>query len=61
MNLPTEAVTEFQNIYKRKCGIELSFNEAEIKAENFLRLIMLITKSSKDENEKLYKNTKRTF
>jgi len=58
MNLPIEAVTEFQNIYKRKCGIELSFNEAEIRADNFLRLMMLITKSPKDENEKLHQNTK---
>lgn len=44
MNLPVEAVDEFQKIYLNKCGIELSFNEAEIRADNFLRLMMLITK-----------------
>ena len=46
MNLPAKAVSEFQDIYLRKCGIQLSFNEAEIRANNFLRLMMLITKKT---------------
>lgn len=60
MNLPTKAVSEFQNIYRRKCGIQLSFNEAEIRADNFLRLMMLITKKPSAENSdiNLYKNEK---
>jgi hypothetical protein len=60
MNLPTDAVTEFQDIYQRKVGGVLSFNEAGIKAENFLRLMMLITEkpSTENLNINLYKNEK---
>jgi len=41
--LPREAVLEYRQIYKAKCGVELSFEEAERKADNFIRLIALIT------------------
>jgi hypothetical protein len=44
MFLPNEAVKEFQEIYKEKCGIELSEGEARIEAEGFLNLMDLITK-----------------
>jgi len=52
MNLPVEAVNEFQEIYQRRLGVEISINEAETRAENFLRLTMLITRKEENENEK---------
>jgi hypothetical protein len=42
--LPDKAIKEFQNIYKRKCGEELSFEDATVKAEDFIRFFDLITK-----------------
>lgn len=47
MLLPDKAVKEFQDIYKRKCGEELTLEEARIKAENFINLFDLITKPVK--------------
>lgn len=47
MALPDEAIKEFQEIYKRKCGKKISFEEAKIKAENFINLFDLITKPVK--------------
>lgn len=44
--LPDEAVKEFQEIYKKKCG-DISFEEARIEAESFLRLFDLITQPNK--------------
>lgn len=41
--LPREAVLEYRQIYKAKFGVELSYEEAERKADNFIRLIALIT------------------
>lgn len=52
MNLPKAAVLEYQQIYKTKCKVALSFEEAERKAVNFLKLMALITTKSKNENEK---------
>ena len=52
MNLPTQAVNEFQEIYQRKFGEKISTDEAGVKAENFLRLMMLITRRDEGENEK---------
>lgn len=54
MTLPTEAIAEFQEIYQRKFGVTLTVNESEIKAENFIRLMVLLTEQSKIENEKVY-------
>lgn len=42
MNLPVEALNEFQKIYQRKLGVVITTGEAGIKAENFLKLMMLI-------------------
>lgn len=50
MTLPDKAIKEFQEIYKRKCGKEISFEQAKIKAENFINLFDLITKPT---NKKL--------
>lgn len=55
MNLPTVAVNEFQEIYQRKIGVALTFNEAKIKAEKFLRLMMLLTGKSKDKTNYSFK------
>ncbi|HPJ16935.1 MAG TPA: hypothetical protein PK639_01735 [Candidatus Woesebacteria bacterium] len=44
--LPDEAVKEFQEIYKKKCG-DISFEKARIEAESFLRFFDLITKPNK--------------
>ena len=41
--LPREAVLEYRQIYKAKCGVELNYEEAERRADNFIRLIALIT------------------
>ena len=51
MNLPTQAVAEFLDIYQRKVGGTLTFDEANSRAENFLRLMMLLTGETKDSNQ----------
>jgi hypothetical protein len=53
MFLPDKAVKEFNEIYKRKFGVELSEGEARLRAENFVRLLKLITDpiTKKDEND----------
>lgn len=48
--LPDEAVKEFQEIYKKKCG-EISFGKARIEAESFLKLFDLISKPNKTRND----------
>lgn len=50
MNLPEKAVKEFQEIYKKKCGEELSFDEARIKATEFLEFFYFLTKPIKVKN-----------
>jgi len=59
--LPKEAIDQFRKIYKRKFGEELNFDQAEIRANNFINLFYLITEGRKDENkyEKFHNNTKR--
>lgn len=47
--LPDEAVKEFQELYKKICHIELSFDKARIEAESFLRLFELISKPNKKQ------------
>lgn len=44
--LSDEAVKEFQEIYKKKCG-EISFEKARIEAEGFLNFFALISKPNK--------------
>ena len=48
--LPDEAVKEFQEIYREKCG-EISFEKARIEAEGFLNLFALISKPNKTRND----------
>jgi len=42
MNLPIEAINEYKKIYQRKNGVVLTQDEAEIKAENLLKLFYLL-------------------
>lgn len=59
MNLPELAVNEFKDIYQRKFGKTLSYNDAEIKAVNFLNLTnLLINGLNKTENQNLNIKTK---
>lgn len=43
MNLPDEAVREFQKIYRDKVMKDVSWNEARLHAEDFLNLYELIS------------------
>lgn len=47
MPLPDKAIKEFQTIYEKKFKEKLTFEQAKIKAENFMDLFILITKPSK--------------
>lgn len=60
MNLPVEAITEFQEIYKRKLGIALTISEAGVRAENFLRLLTLLVEGwvVEEKNININKNEK---
>lgn len=57
MNLPVEAITQFQEIYQRKLGVTLTIGEAGIRAKNFLKLMMLIIENPRVEakNTNLHK------
>jgi len=46
MSLSDKAIKEFQEIYKESIGKEISFEQAKVKAENLLKLIMLITETT---------------
>ena len=47
--LPKQAINEFQQIYFRKVSGELLSNEEiQEKAENFIRLMTLITNNEKE-------------
>jgi len=47
--LPDKAIEEFRQIYIKKVKKPLSFEEAKIKAEKFIRLFDLITKPLKKD------------
>ncbi len=49
MDLTTEAIKEFQEIYQRKFSVVLTEAEAKLKAEGFLNLMLLITRTSKND------------
>lgn len=40
--LSKQAIEEFQEIYLKTYGKEISFSEAEVQAEQFLRLFKLV-------------------
>jgi hypothetical protein len=40
--LSKQAIEEFQDIYLKTYGKEISFSEAEVQAEQFLRLFKLV-------------------
>ncbi|MEO8581771.1 MAG: hypothetical protein ABI425_04345 [Patescibacteria group bacterium] len=47
--LPKKAIQEFQQIYKEKCGIELTEDETRAHAEDFIQLFDLITRVDKKD------------
>lgn len=56
--LPNDAVLEFRTIYLNKLGLELSVQEAQKKAENFIQLFDLVTRRNGYEKKKLHNSTK---
>jgi len=50
ITLPQKAIEEYQAIYLKKFQINLNFEEAQQRANNFIRLMALITNSSKGKN-----------
>ena len=47
--LPQEAIIEFQRLYKEKYGIEISIEEAALRAQDFIKIyraVCLDTKGS---------------
>lgn len=50
--LSQQAISEYQEIYKKHFGKELSFDEAKIEAEKFLRFFKLILKVKEKNYEK---------
>ncbi len=43
--LPDKAVHEFRETYNRVLKVEITFDEAKVKAENFIQLFELISSS----------------
>jgi len=48
--LPKEAIKEYQAIYLKKFQVNLNFEEAQQRANNFIRLMALITNTAKGTN-----------
>ncbi len=42
MNLPKEAIIEFQNLYLNLLGVNISFETAKVEAEIFIKYFDLI-------------------
>lgn len=53
MQLSCEAITSFQNIYQKKCGIKLNFEEAKSMALEKLKQFALIYKPIPLEDKKI--------
>ncbi len=53
MKLPREAIIEFQDLYKCKFGVALSYEEARVHADNLLKLLSLVTCPRKNEYGKI--------
>ena len=49
--LSKQAIEEFQQIYLVEYGETLAFEEAAVRAENFLRFFKAIVKPSKDNDK----------
>ncbi len=54
MKLSNEAVASFQKLYQEKCGIELEFEEAQVKALEELKRFALIYKPIQIKNLDIY-------
>lgn len=51
MKLPQQAVSEFQSLYKSELGTDISQNESEMLANNFLNLVYWLDKNEPNEYE----------
>lgn len=58
MQLSDQAITSFQELYKKKCGVELSFEEATIKALEELQRFALIYQPIPRKEVSLYNKLK---
>jgi hypothetical protein len=48
MGLSPQSIQEFQEIYKTELGEELSYEEAEKQAKDFLNLYLITTQQKND-------------
>lgn len=48
MQLPTEAIIEFQTLYKNEFGEQISDDEARIISSNLIDLYQFVTETSHD-------------
>lgn len=55
--LPKEAINEFLDIYKKRHKVSLSYTDAEIKANDFIQLMDLIS-TNQPQLVKSLQNTK---
>lgn len=51
MEIPEQAISEFQQLYSAYFGIELSFEEAKERAEDFLGYFRLIITPDKEQDD----------
>ncbi len=58
MQLSNEAITSFQELYKKKCGIELTFEEASTKALEELQRFAFIYQPIPRKEVSLYSKLK---
>lgn len=59
MNLPAEAKSHFKEIFHREFGELLSDEEAQERAESFMRLVMIIVRPKRDFGEHLSRPPER--
>ena len=52
MGLSPQSIQEFQEIYKTELGEELSYEEAEKQAKDFLNLYLITTQQKNDWNKR---------
>lgn len=50
MNLPRDKIEEFRELYQKKYGVELPYEEAEIKAKKLIELVAFLHQDSPTNN-----------
>jgi hypothetical protein len=55
--LSKDAVEEFRELYKKKMKKEISFEEAEIKAEKLMKIYMLALPLTKEQQDRINKRS----